>query len=317
MGNLNIHCCPSTQYDINRCGLPIYHVSIPQCDCGHYCDNHHECHYNGFGINPDWRRIYYHNCYLDNQYGNHCGISNISFSKDSVTDVIVGNIGFVIAILNPCDSDNDCSWEYDNSVIKAINDKGNTFTFMAISVNKYGEPNPTTITCRSKKNPDICNSIVINVYDYAESITIAFQKQFSYVNYQKTLEFTPVVNLVSGEHLTDDNNIITVKIIDGEDYATLSKSDNGVYTIYNNNNSDSNQSVTIQVMSNIYSQNKSMIYKNYIFELRNKANSTEESDDVYMANTKYNTADHTFTYYMTNNVINTNSIANEFDFYKK
>jgi len=113
---------------------------------------------------------------LDNQCGNHCGINNIFFSNDSVTDVIVGNIGFVIAVLSPCDSDNDCSWEYDNTVLKAINDKGNTFTFMAISVSKYGEPCSTTVTCRSKKNPDVFNTIDVNVYDYADSITIAFQK---------------------------------------------------------------------------------------------------------------------------------------------
>lgn len=310
MGNLNMNCCPSTQYDINRCGLPIYHVTIPNDRC---CCNR----YNGFGVNPDWNRIYYHNCYIDNMYGNHCCISGINFSKDSVTNVIVGNIGFIIAQLTPCDADNDCVWEYDKSILKEINSKGNTFTFIAISVEKYGETTTTTITCRSKKNPNVFNTIDVNVYDYVKDISIAFQKPFNYINYHKHLEFTPILNLISGTDLINDGQDVMSVQLTTDDGAVLSKGKNGVYLLYNDNNSDSNTSATVMITSKFNGQNGDKQFKYYTFELRNEANSEEIDDDVYLTNAKYDTNTHQTTYNMSNGVSYNTSLANEFEFYKK
>lgn len=67
---LQDHC--GNAYEINRCGLPMYHC-LPY-HCGDYCSwKHHDHHYNGFGMYPcahkNWSLHPHYDYFYRNPYG--------------------------------------------------------------------------------------------------------------------------------------------------------------------------------------------------------------------------------------------------------
>lgn len=83
--NMDCGCYEPTKYDINRCGLPVYHVQPNLCCQG---QSYNMNCYNGFGVNPEWRRVYYREC-----SGNKCCNKNSGYQAkvqpSSAPDMVI------------------------------------------------------------------------------------------------------------------------------------------------------------------------------------------------------------------------------------
>lgn len=248
-------CCSDTpftpsKYDINRCGLPVYHM-LPCCDGASYSMRQ----YNGFGVDIKKDEVYVADCCCNNdnqcrlevrsmgapdsfmaffpaynqrvvgkyklivvaelfepgydknnlrtvtidypdvfelvsssseadaassvsiQVGNGSDptITDICISPASITDVIAGNLGMIVATVCPSTNNNqNFLWQFDDTYLNVFDDKGSTLVFKTsrIPVTADGKYN-TTITCYAADNLEVKKEVPVTVYNCLDHIDIA------------------------------------------------------------------------------------------------------------------------------------------------
>lgn len=371
-------CTPfaPSNYDINRCGLPVYHVS-PCCDgirpcCG---ASYSMQPYNGFGVNIQKDHVYYTDqcccganaCRLSVQslgtpdafmaffpaYEQHVlgsykliviaelfqpgydqnnlrtvtvdyadvfelvsssaeadaytsvsiqvgngsdpTITDICVSPASITDVIVGNLGMVVATVCPSTSTNqNFLWQFDDTHLEVFDDKGNTLVFKAnnIPVTTSGTYS-TNITVYAADNISVSKTIPVTIYNCMDHIDVAtpidaskltsveagssiqITPLYEEIAYDADMVLVPTVVLQNGEKITyyqgadgDAHYAVDARVVKGQEYIITTYYDqladmdqymikliDGTIRIKNHNTTSGTQTLGICITSNVQTVN--------------------------------------------------------------
>ena len=361
-----------SNYDINRCGLPVYHVS-PCCDGIRSCCNtsYSMQPYNGFGVNIQKGQAYFvDSCQCGDsacrlsvkslgtpdsfmaffpaydqhilgsyklvvvaelyqpgydysnlrtvtidypdvfelvssteeadawtsvsiQVGNGSDptITDICVSPASITDVIAGNLGMIVATVCPSTNSNqNFLWDFDDTHITVFDEKGSTLVFKAgnIPVTATGTYQ-TEITVYAADNIAVYKTIPVTIYNCMDHIDIAtpidaskltpaedgstttITPLYQEIAYDEDMVIVPTVVLQNGDKISyyqtasgDMEYAVDARVVSGQEYIITTYYDqladmdqytikliDGTIRIKNHNTTESVQTVQLCITSNI------------------------------------------------------------------
>lgn len=365
-----------SKYDINRCGLPVYHM-LPCCDgirpC---CETSYSMQpYNGFGVNiqkndtycvdpcccgsnacklavrslgaPDSFMAFFpaYDQHILGKYtlvviaelyepgydysnlrtvtvdysdvfelvasseeadaqtsvaiqvgnGSDPTITDICISPASITDVIAGNLGMIVATVCPSTNSNqNFLWQFDDTHINVFDDKGSTLVFKAnnIPVTSTGTYS-TEITVYAADNVDVYKKVPVTIYNCMDHIDVAtpidaskltsveagqsitITPLYQEIAFGEDMVLVPTVVLQNGDKITyyqsDSGSLeyaVDARVVKGQEYIIATYYDqladvdqymikliDGTIRITNNNTTKSVQTVQLCITSNIQDVN--------------------------------------------------------------
>lgn len=191
--------------------------------------------------------------------GQDTNINCICINPGSVTECILGNVGFITVQACPATSSNqNFIWGFDDAHMDKINDKGNTFMFRATNIPTITSGVYTTqVKVTSLDNMAVSKTIDVVLHNHAEDLQIASSTSTNNVAYGTSLTLTPVLTMQNGDKLVtytengEFKSVVTTTVETGSEYANVYMLDDGSIRIQNTNSTESAQVVSIKFISNI------------------------------------------------------------------
>lgn len=324
------NCCQDSpfapsKYDINRCGLPVYHA-MPCCDgVRPACHSYSMRPYNGFGVDINRNEVYVDDCCENNgtyrlsvrslgssdsfisffpayeqktlgkyklivvaelfqpgysdsnirtvtidypdvfelvatsaeadatssvsiQVGNGSdpAITDICISPASITDVIAGNMGMIIATVCPSTNSNqNFLWDFDCEYMDVFDDKGSTLVFETsnIPASKSGKYE-TSIKVYAADNISVSAEVPVTIHNHMDHLDIvtpidasklspavvgsdiAITPLYKEVDFGEDIVIVPTVVLQNGNKISwyedEDGSLqyaADVRIVEGAEYV--------------------------------------------------------------------------------------------------
>ena len=222
--------------------------------------------------------------------GNDPTITDICISPASITDVIAGNLGMIMATVCPSTNSNqNFLWQFDDEYLNVFDDKGTTLVFATSNIPVTSSGKYTTdITVYAADNINISKTVRVTIHNHLDHIdistpidasklsnavagdSVSITPLYKEIAYGEDMVIVPTVVLQNGDKVSyynaDDGQIkysTNVKVVDGMDYIITNYDDeysadqyivrltDGTLKIRNNNTSGEMQRVTLCITSEI------------------------------------------------------------------
>lgn len=172
-------------------------------------------------------------------------ITDICVSPASITDVIAGNLGMIVATVCPSTNSNqNFLWDFDDTHITVFDEKGSTLVFRAdnIPVTATGTYQ-TEITAYAADNIAVYKTIPVTIYNCMDHIDIAtpidaskltpaedgstttITPLYQEIAYDEDMVIVPTVVLQNGDKITyyqaasgDMEYAVDARVVSGQEY---------------------------------------------------------------------------------------------------